>query len=147
MKYLTERTEIAKAMNFGKYPVLYIDMDDKKNEVSDYVRGCAVRVHWDSADPQYKDMYSTGNLYYCDGKFAISNDATYLHSDFGRGDVIAMYRQANTPMLHMGDTVVMVMDFSKQRMRKVALMKMPKRISKFCQTLATLEEIEEEKDA
>lgn len=42
-------------------------------------------------------------------------------------------------------TVVMVMDFSGQRMCKVALMKMPNRIDKFCQTLATLEEMEDAK--
>lgn len=143
MKYLTERTEIAKAMNFGKYPVLYIDMDAKKYEGSDYCQGCRVRVHWDSPDTRYKDMYSTGNLYYCDGRFAISGDATCLSADFGRGDVIGMYQQANTPMIHKGDTVVMVMDFPKSRMCKVAMMKMPNRINKFCQTLAVLEEIEE----
>lgn len=143
MKYLTERTEIAKAMNFGKYPVLYIDMDDKKYKESDYCVGCNVRVHWDDKDPRYKDMYSTGHLYYCDGKFAISGDATCLSADFGRRDVVQMYLKANTPMIHKGDTVVMVMDFSKSRMCKVALMKMPDRINKFCQTLAVLEEIEE----
>lgn len=144
MKYLTERTEIAKAMNFGKHPVLYIDMDAKKYEGSDYCQGCRVRVHWDDPNPRYKDMYSTGNLYYCDGKFAISNDATCLSADFGRSDVIGMYQQANTPMIHKGDIVVMVMDFSKQRMCKVALMKMPDWINKFCQTLAVLKEMEED---
>lgn len=147
MKYLTERTEIAKAMNFGKYPVLYIDMDAKKYEGSDYCQGCRVRVHWDSPDTRYKDMYSTGNLYYCDGKFKISGDATCLHADFGRSDVIGMYQQANTPMIHKGDTVVVVMDFSKSRMCKVAMMKMPDRINKFCQTLAVLTEMEEEHNA
>ena len=147
MKYLTERTEIAKAMNFGKYPVLYIDMDAKKYEGSDYCQGCRVRVHWDSPDTRYKDMYSTGNLYYCDGRFAISGDATCLSADFGRSDVITMYQQANTPMIHKGDTVVMVMDFSKSRMCKVAMMKMPDRINKFCQTLAVLTEMEEEDNA
>ena len=144
MKYLTERTEIAKAMNFGKHPVLYIDMDDKKYEGSDYCQGCRVRVHWDSTTERYKDMYSSGNLYYSEGRFAISNDACCLSADFGRGDVIAMYKQANTPMIHKGDTVVMVMDFTKQKMCKVALMKMPDRINKFCQTLAVLEEMEDE---
>lgn len=34
MKYLTERTEIAKAMNFGKHPCLYINMEDTKYEDS-----------------------------------------------------------------------------------------------------------------
>lgn len=28
MKYLTERTEIAKAMNFGKHPCLYINRSE-----------------------------------------------------------------------------------------------------------------------
>lgn len=144
MKYLTERTEIAKAMNFGKHPCLYINMEDTKYEDSDYCRGCRVRVHWDSTDPRYKDMYSTGTLYHIDGKLKISGDATCLHADFGRSDVIGMYHQANTPMIHKGDTVVVVQDWPKQRMCKVRMMKMPNRIDKFCQTLAVLEDIEED---
>ena len=30
MKFLTERTEIAKAINFNKYPVLRINMENDK---------------------------------------------------------------------------------------------------------------------
>lgn len=143
MKYLTDRHEIAMAMNFGKHPVLYINMDAHKYEGSDLRIGCDVRVHWDSPEREYKDMYSTGHLYYCDGRFSISNYGTCLHEDFGRGDVIKMYEQANTPMIHMGDTVVVVMDYPKQHLCKVALMKMPNRINRFCSTIATLEEINE----
>lgn len=144
MKYLTERTEIAKAMNFGKYPVLYINMEDRPYEGSDYARGCRCRVAWDHPDPRYADLYCSGNLYHSDGKLAISNDATCLSADFGRSDVIGMYQQANTPMIHKGDTVVVVQDWPKQRLCKVRMMKMPNRMDRFCQVVATLEDIEED---
>ena len=29
MKYLTDRTEIGKAINFGKYPVLFINRENR----------------------------------------------------------------------------------------------------------------------
>lgn len=41
MKRLTERTEIAKAINFGKYPVIKIDLADR-NEYG--IKGTKVRI-------------------------------------------------------------------------------------------------------
>ena len=53
MKYLKDRTEIAKAMNFGKYPVIKIDIRNKPAKdyasESDYAVGDKVRVAWDKA--------------------------------------------------------------------------------------------------
>lgn len=144
MKYLKNREEIAKAMNFGKHPVLYINMEDRKYEDSDYTVGCRVRVAWDHRDPRYKDMYSTGNLYYQDGRFELSNDNGCLHADFGRSDVIEMYLTANTPMIHKGDTVVIVQDYPQQGLCKVRMMKMPDYINSFCQTISVLKDIGEE---
>lgn len=144
MKYLTDRTEIAKAMNFNKHPVLYINMEDRPYEGSDYARGSRCRVAWDHQDPRYADLYCSGNLYHCDGRLSISNDAACLSADFGRHDVIEMYKMANTPMIHKGDTVVVVEDYPRQHLCKVRLMKMPDRIDRFCQVVATLVDIEEE---
>lgn len=146
MKFLTDRQEIARHMNFNKYPVLYIDMDNRRykdDPTCDYTVGCQVRVAWDDPDPRYKDMYCTGDLYYYEGKFKISNHATCLHADFGRHDVLEMCKNANTPMIHKGDTVVIVQDYSARGTCLVRLMKMPNRMDKFCQVVATLEDIEE----
>lgn len=44
MKYLTDRHEIATAINFGKYPVLYINYENRPYESSSYAVGCRVHV-------------------------------------------------------------------------------------------------------
>ena len=36
MKYLTDRQEIAQAMNFGKYPVIRIDVETPVRFVTDW---------------------------------------------------------------------------------------------------------------
>ena len=50
MKYLTDRTEIGKAINFGKYPVLFINRENRPypDVGSDYSIGCKVRVAYDN---------------------------------------------------------------------------------------------------
>ena len=49
VKVFRERTEIAKAINFGKYQVIVIDLADEIimcDKVVGY-RGCKVRVKWE----------------------------------------------------------------------------------------------------
>lgn len=146
MKYLTDRHEIAKAMNFGKHPVLYINMENRPfaelNPDSDYAVGCRVRVHWDSNKPGYQDMYSNGQIYHSGGEIKIGSEGACLKADFCREDVIAMYHLANIPMIHKGDTVVVVEDYPGKKMCKVRVMKMPDRFDRFCQTMCALEDID-----
>lgn len=76
MKYLTDRREIAEAINFGKYPVLTLNRENrpyaKERPDSDYATGCRVRVAWDHKDPRYAGMTTHGNLYIENGKLKIS---------------------------------------------------------------------------
>jgi len=148
MKYLTSRYEIASAMNFGRHPVLYIDMEnrpyakDSPGSESDFSVGCNLRVAWDDPRSRYADMTSEGYLYHSDGKLKIGGRATCLSDSFGRSDVIGMWQRANTPLIHCGDTVVVVEDYPGQGVCKVRMMRMPDKFDKFCQTMAVLEDIE-----
>ena len=64
MKFLTERTEIAKAINFNKYPVLRINMENDKGYGSNFAVGDKARVK-----------------YNCNGKIYYYNLATQTKRD------------------------------------------------------------------
>ena len=150
MKYLTDRTEIAKAINFGKYPVLTLNRENQPykdlyedTEYSDYAVGCRVRVAWDSKDPRYKGMTTHGKIYIEKGKIRISGEGACLSSIFGYTDVMEMAAEANTPIVHAGQTVVVVEEFPSKKCCTVRLMKVSDRIDIHCTTVATLNDIEE----
>lgn len=143
MKCLTDRKEIAKAMNFGKYPVLVLDLDNNCGfEGGRYCQGQRVRVAWDHKDPQYAGMTTQGNIYMEDGRIAISGNAACLHADFGYYDVMDMAAWANAPVVHKGETVVVVMKSEKAKTCVVRMMKVSDHINIHCMTVARLEDIE-----
>lgn len=146
MKYLTDRKEIAKAINFGKYPVLVLNRENRPfadiSPDSDYAVGCRVRVAWDHKEPRYAGMTTQGNIYIEDGKIAISNDAAVLKAEFGYHDVMTMASEANTPLVHAGQTVVVVEDYPSNPCCTVRMMKVSDRIDIHCMTVASLEDID-----
>lgn len=142
MKFLTDRQEIAMAINFGKYPVLSIDRDNRPYESSDYAKGCRTRVAWDHSNPRYAGMTTHGNLYYENGKYAISSEGGMLTASFGYSDVMRMVTEANAVVVHKGQTVVVVENWSTQKMCRVRVMKVSDRIDTQCMTVATLEDID-----
>lgn len=147
MKFLTDRQEIAKAMNFGKYPVLYIDRDNKKYDSpehpSDFCIGSKCRLDWEHKDPRYADMTARCELYYSNGRYHLSQGAGCLHADFGRHDVLEMVEWARVPLVRCGQTVIVVEDFTKQKLCKVRVMKIADRKDLNCSTVTSLEDIEE----
>lgn len=144
MKHLTKRTEIAMAINFGKYPVLYIDVETPKEGYDGLYIGCDVRLAWDDPNPRYKNMNCQGNLMLYEGRLTVSNNPYVLTASFGRGDVIEMQHWANTPIIHRGQTVIVIKDRPKQRMCHVEVMKVSNIIDIHCQTCAKLEELPED---
>ena len=143
MKYLTDRKEIAAALNFGKYPVLTINRENKPyaNDLpeSDYAIGCRVRVSWDRND----GMTTRGNLYYEKGKLAISSGATIMKASFGYEDVMEMVSEANAPLVHKGQEVVVVEQWESKKECTVRIMKVSDRIDIHSQVVARLHDIEE----
>lgn len=148
MKYLTDRTEIAEAMNFGKHPVLYIDLENRPAKSyapdSDFCVGCDVKVAWDAVNPRYAGMYSRGHIYMENGEFGISGNPGCLSASFGREDVLDHYHWANTPLVHKGQTVILVIDQPSLHQCRVAVMKVADRINIHCMTVARLIELNDE---
>lgn len=141
MKYLTDRQEIAKAMNFGKYPVLVLNRENHKGfEDTDYCVGQKVKVAYDN--PRYEGMTTQGNIYLENGKIAISGDSACLTARFGYSDVMEAAEWANAPTIHKGQTVVVVEQWPSKKLCAVRMMKVSDRIDIHCITVASLEDIE-----
>ncbi len=113
--YLTDRHEIAYAINFGKFPVLTLNRENNPYKdiapESDYCIGCKCRVAWDSKEPRYEGMTTHGKVYLENGRYAISGSGACLKASFGYTDVINMVEKAHAPVVHKGQTIILVEDF------------------------------------
>lgn len=146
MRFLTDRHEIAKAINFGKYPVLTLNRENRPfadiAPDSDFAKGCRVRVAWDHKDSRYEGMTTNGNIYIEDGRIAISNDSTMIKASFGYSDIMEMANEANTPIVHRGQEVVVIEEWPSKKECRVRMMKVSDRIDIHCSTVARLEDLE-----
>lgn len=113
MKYLTERTELARAINFGRYPVLYIDLAD----ADDYgLKGCRVRIDagtFRSGDPHIID--ATLRVYSDEKKLTTSSKGACLSADFSYYDYKEMVDNANAPLIHPDEDVVVAVYDSRAK--------------------------------
>lgn len=141
MKYLTDRQQIAVAMNFGKYPVLHIDRETPEEGYKDYFVGDQVKVLTPRVG--YPDMYCTGKLYWEYGRYGVLTDGTMLSGSFGYSDVMRMLKNAQAPVIKAGQKVIVVEDFPIARKVAVHMMKVSDRVDGFVYPCCTLEEIEE----
>lgn len=145
MMYLTDRHEVAAAINFGKYPVLRINVENRPFEDSIYAKGDRVRVAWDHKDRRYEGMTTHGKLFLDeDGKLKISGEGTMLSASFGYHDVMKMAAEANTPVVHKGQLVIVVKDFPSMKSCVVSMMRVSPRIDIHCQVVASLEDVSDE---
>lgn len=146
MKYLTERREIAKAMNFGKYPVLRLDLSNRPAQSyapdSDFCAGDRVRVAWDK--PGYEGMTTRGKVYFSDGRYAIDQGCSILKNSFTRNDIIEDYEWSCAPLVHAGQEVILIIDNPIEKKCAVALMKVSERIDIHCSTVAYLMDADED---
>lgn len=140
---LFERTEMAKALNFGKYPVLSVDLDNKPYPSESYVIGCNCRVAWDSSNSQYEGMTSKCWLEIRDGQYILSRGGTCLKIDYCMDDFLAEVKNANTPLVHKGQVIAIAHYSRELNLKFVRLMKMSDRIDVQCADVAALEPIEE----
>ena len=100
---LTERTEMAKALNFGKYKVLEYDLD--KEEGSMVVVEEHTRNH---------GVLRKGCKLYCgkikegDGIFYLLNPGTMISAHVGISDWRKSVTRANAPTIEEGDEVAIL---------------------------------------
>lgn len=140
MKYLTDRHEIAKAMNFGKYPVLHINVETPEKGYEGFYVGDEVKVMTPSK--RYPDLYATGKLYWENGRYGVLTHGTMLTSSFGYYDVMKRMKIAQAPVLHAGEQVVVIEDFPERKQCRVHMMKVSDHVDGFVYPCCTLEEID-----
>ena len=141
MRYLTDRHEIAMAMNFGKYPVLHIDRETPKKGYEDYFVGDQIKVL--APTERYPDMYCTGKLYFSESRYGIQTDGTFLSDSFGYYDVMKMAKNAQAPVIKAGQTVIVIEDYPIQKKCCIHMMKVSERVDQFVYPCCTLKEIDE----
>ena len=141
MELIKGRQELAKAMNFGKYPVLTIDMADS----DDYgLKGCKVRID--------AGTFSDGSPYWIraelrvfsdECKLALCSYGTCLSNSFTYEDYKEMADYATAPIIKADQDVVVAIYDSKNRMPYAAiLVRTGKSVSKFCSTPLTFENVD-----
>ncbi|MBT9685157.1 hypothetical protein [Pseudoflavonifractor sp. MCC625] len=90
-------------------------------------------------------MTTHGELFLDDGgKLGITGEGACLKAGFGYSDVMKMAEEANTPVVHKGQIVVVVMEIPSANTCMVRMMKVNDRIDIHCQVVTYLEDIDTE---
>lgn len=135
MKTLKERTEIAKAINFHKYPVIKIDLADR----DEYgVKGTKVNIDFGGEYFIHAKIRS-----YSDTKYLqTSQGATMLSATVSYDDYMEMVEYANAPIIKADQEILIVMINSERKeIYEPVIIKTGKRIDKHCSTPLTLEKL------
>jgi hypothetical protein len=102
MKFITERKEIAAAVNFGKYPVVYVEDVDKTKTEYGWNLG-KVKIKHERGYYIHADLYL-----FEDNKLAVVSYGSCLSERFAWSDVAEMAKNANAPELKPNDKFVLV---------------------------------------
>lgn len=139
MKILKDRQEIAKAMNFGKYPVLYLDL--AKDELQGYencYKGQRIKMprEWNG-----EKFWSCGNLAYWGdtNEMTITGEGACLKAGFGYGDIEQMIINANAMEVKGEQEVVVVIINSKTRQSSYPVLTKTSKYNKNCMTAMKVE--------
>lgn len=141
MKQLKDRTEIAKAINFGKYPVLTIDLADR----DEYgLVGCKVNI--DNGTFRTGERYvvrATLRVYRDEQTFTTSAGCVCLKASYGYSDLAEEIEYAQAPIIKADQDVVIVIMNSKTRtMYYPYLVHTGKRVSPDCTTPLDFEKVD-----
>lgn len=154
---LNERQEIGLAMNFGKYPVLWMEVGKPRagwDPLTVY-EGCKARIACQSG--RYGNLIYTGTLsmygdeqkdevrtspWLWDG-IHLSSSCVCLSSEFGYSDVMEDLENAQSPMLETDQEVIVVMKDSNRKVCWVRKMKTTSHKDPHCQTMLKLVNFEE----
>lgn len=135
MKFLAERTEVAKAINGRKCAVVTIDLAkaDDYGLVSE-----PVVIDNGTFDDGFPYMIHSEIRCYCDErKFTFSSGGFGIHSSFGYSDVMEMLKYRNAPVIKADSDVILVIKDSKNEKCWIRVMHTAKKIAKFCSTPLT----------
>lgn len=138
MKLLTQRTEIAQAINFKQYPVVRINVEDH----DDYgVRGTKVCIDngiFRDGNPYY--LRATIRTYNDEKGFHITQGGSMLKSSFGYSDIEEMLEWANAPIIKADQEILLVLDSPSVRNAVCMILKTGKKIDAHCSTPLAIEQ-------
>ena len=140
--FLASKEELVKVLNLGKYPVLYLNLDNDSHildEDGSYIKGSLCKIAWDNLNR--KDMANKCQLVCENGTYKLLNEPVCLSDRYTAGDFINDIQYARTPILHKNE-IVAVAHFSITRNVKfIRLLQVSKRVDVHGIVAATLEEI------
>lgn len=141
MKKLTERTEIAKAINFNQYPVIKIDLADK----DEYgIKGVKVRIDngtFKSGEPYF--IRATIRAYNDEKVLTTSAGGSSLTKDIGYHDYMEMTEYATAPIIKTNQEILIFLYNSETReIYQPTIIKTGERIDEFCITPLKLEKLQ-----
>ena len=139
MKFLNNRQEMAKAINFGKYPVLKIDLADS----DDYgLKGCRVRI--DAGTFKDGEPYIIGatiRAFRDEKKLTTCADPCFLSDSFTYMDYTDMVERAYAPIIKPDqDVVIAVYDSRNNKAYAPAIVHTKPFVSKHCSTPLAFED-------
>lgn len=136
MKFLKERTEIAKAINGREIPVITIDLvnADEFGIVSE-----PVVIDNGTFDDGFPYMINAELRCYSDEReFKFKQGCTCIHSNFGYYDVEEMLQFRNAPVVKKDSDIIVVVKDSKEKKCWIMLMHTGNRIDAHCSTPLTV---------
>ena len=141
MKRLTKRTEIAKAMNFGEYPVLRIDLSDRD---SYGLKGCKVRVDAGTFSTGERNLVNASLRVFKDEKaFKVTAGSCFLSADLSYSDFMEDLEYANAPIITADqDIVIVIYDSFTRKVFAPYMVRTGSRISPHCSTPISVEPVD-----
>lgn len=139
MKKITERQEIAKALNFGKYPVLCLDLaKDKIEGCEGCYEGQRTKTEWYYKGQKY---YHNGTLAYWkdNNKLEIMSETICLKESFGYSDIEEMVLNANATQVEPEQEVIVVIINSERRVASYPYLTKTGKYNNNCITAMTIE--------
>ena len=139
MKIITNRQEIAQAMNFGRYPVLHLDI--AKDAIKGF-SGCytcqAVKI---KTLYQGKDLNYYGKLCYWgdNNTMTVQSKGVMLTSSFGYSDIVEDIENANSIEIKGEQEVIVVIMNSAKHLTSYPILTKTTKFTKGYSTLTTIE--------
>ena len=139
MKLLTEKQEICEALNFGKYPVLHLDLArDKIKDMEGCYHGQIIKLEFDYRG---EPVRYCGNLdYYNDtNKLVITSGGTMLTSGLDYNEIIKMVNRATAPTIESNQEVIVVISNSDTRTASAPILTKVGKITPTMQVMTVVE--------
>ena len=136
MRVLKERTEIAKAINGHKMPVITIDLADADEYGLKSENVLIDNGTFRDGFPYY--IRSQVRAYCDEDKFKFSSGGTCISASFGYHDIKEMLEYRNAPIVKTDeDVVIAIIDSKKKQAYYPIVLHTAKRINQFCSTPLT----------